>query len=238
MSDKSQESNLDAGASSFDLFLGLAGIIGPVGALNSVRKAIQEKRTERAMRNITLFLKEVDQTTEEQKEKLKVRLGKDYQKFIDSLLLALDQLEDEEKAAILGKLFLALLEDKLQPNEFRKFAKVIELVYISTLTFLLKQDSGGFIIDPRGRNDVQYFNELIGLGLMESEYEVKTEQNRNSISRDQKTSVIQKFKFNTLGNLFLDILIYRVREAGYKERTERDKKNRRDRTSKKNVRFL
>jgi hypothetical protein len=226
MGRQNKESFLELAASGLDTLLGVAGTVAPLSSINSLRKLIEQKRTDRTVKNFKAFLKETNEATSNQREKFKKKMGNGYQHFQENLLKALDELDREEKAKILGKLQLALFEEKIQPDEFMKFAKILSLIYVSTLKFFLSKDSSSFSFTINSSINEQYYNELMGLGLVSTEFETKTDPFHKRYKREEKPMVVQKYKFSSLGTLLNNICNYNSRQVDYKERIARQRKRR------------
>lgn len=85
------------------------------------------------------FLKGIN-ITEEERAHFEKTIGNDaeYRRTVgQNLLLLIDRLDDVTKADMVAKLFKAFLQDSLTYDEFKKFASIIERIFIGDLNGFL-----------------------------------------------------------------------------------------------------
>lgn len=98
-------------------------------------RSITQLNEDEFKEKLKLFLTEADSPKEYQDKFLKV-LDKDLEIFFRRLFKVLDRIDDHEKATIVGKLFKALLQDKIDRDDFKELSSKVEKSYIDDLYLL------------------------------------------------------------------------------------------------------
>jgi hypothetical protein len=121
-------------------------------------------------------------------EKLRQKLG-------ETIILILDRFEDLEKPEILAKIFAALINEKINLEQFRRLANAVDLAFVDDLKKFSAMTQHTYM-----ERDEFYYG-LLRTGLIDtntaSSYEIKQAA---MFSRDPE------FRFSNVGSLFHKIM--------------------------------
>jgi len=219
--EKQEENKLELLAAGLDLFLGVAGKLPVISSVNAVRKILEERKTDRTVKNLTAFLTAVGEHTKEQKEQFQKSLGDNPQEFYDNLLTAVEKLDRAEKGTILGKLQKGMIENQIEQRYFLKLAKVIELIHMTTLSWFLSviNTKAGHISNRSEYLEV--YNELVGLGLFFTEIEQGDIDGGDASNMSLEKSILhQTYKHTDLGKLFVNVVVFGTRTPTDQQRQD------------------
>ena len=167
---------------------GLAKDIPIVGSVVGLTKFGISVKDYLFLKKIAKFLFEIGETTSEQREKLieKIEQSEKYNKDVgEALLLIIDKLDDLEKPKILGKLFKALIEFRIDYKTFLRLAFSIEKVFLPDIESLKEIKEGKQV-------DSEIKSLLYNAGLMK-----RTTFGEIQVSGDNE------FEINELGNILI-----------------------------------
>lgn len=135
-------------------------------------RSITQLNEDEFLDKLQLFLAETDVEADIKNDFL-VRLDKDAEEFFKRIVKVLDRMEDKEKATIVGKLFKALITNKIERiDDFNKLATVVMNCYIGSIKYLLEfredvgQDENGQKIYPMITTDELEAQELVAAGIL------------------------------------------------------------------------
>lgn len=111
-----------------------------IGPAIRICKAIDAVRDRAFSMKLVRFVKNLEDITDEQKQKLKEKISKDAeqaQKVGETLLFVLERLTDLDKPALLSKLFLAYIDSVLSSEELRRLSQSVDSAFGDDLHRLL-----------------------------------------------------------------------------------------------------
>lgn len=141
-------------------------IIGTIYKLCNATLSIQDRLFTKKL--VTFFQNFKNIPIEERRQVIKKIEGdvKYKTKVGEKLLYIIDKSEDSEKSAIIGKLFRALLESKIDYDDFLKACKCVELIHLNDLK--------RFVSENWANLDFEEAGDLVGAGLMKGKFEPGT----------------------------------------------------------------
>lgn len=116
-------------------------VLGTLAKLYTTGNTIQGKIFQK---KIIKFLYETEKTKKSDKEKFnnKLNLEPDYRKKVgEQLLVILDRLDNIEKATVLGRLFKAFIQEKIDLNMFQRLASVVTNGFLPDLKKLVNYEN-------------------------------------------------------------------------------------------------
>jgi len=153
-----KEESINLGISIIDAFSGI-----PVfGTVNGFRKIYTEINEQIFREKLESFLKEYS-NEEEIRNKFKISLGEDEDTFFKKIWIIIGNLDDNEKATILGKVFKAVLNEKIKIESFLQIAAAVQIIPMIYLTYFL---SGRHKQEPQGLTDALARKQLVSAGIM------------------------------------------------------------------------
>lgn len=138
------------------------------GLIKSVR-LVSSLRDNLFARKIKRFLFEVEKTSEKDREKLNSKLGNKADDMYESLLNILDRCEEIEKSAWIGKIFCAVINNKISSDECLRLCSMVSRGYAMDIKALSR------VCHPLGI-DIDIAESLIALGLLTRRDTELTEQ--------------------------------------------------------------
>jgi len=164
------------------------------------------------IRNILLFLNEVNKSSILERNKFFLLFSKDLnekRKLFEKLLLVLDKIEDSEKSIILGKVFLQVVKGNLELSLFYRISHGVELIFIDDIKFFLLSNKRDTLTEEevifynsfRHTVDVNvYNNNLVSAGFKFELKELKFNEHNND-----KYKLSNETKHSIPGNYLIDI---------------------------------
>jgi hypothetical protein len=162
-----------------DLFFkgGILDGIPVVGGLLKTLKAGISIREYFFAKKLLTFLVGIHQADKENRRKFREKMDREetFRKVSEHLLVILDKIEDLEKATLIAKIFMCLLNDDINYTTFRYYSGIVAKAFIDDLKTLKGIKSG--------KNYTGYAkSSLLGLGLLDlspTEMEKRIEDSDN-----------------------------------------------------------
>lgn len=106
-------------------------------------KTLMAIRERKLMRNLYIFIKELNDGSidEEKKKKYQNKINNNSklaEKELERLLILLEQYIDTEKAVILAKLFKAYINEEISWKDFCEFSEIVNRIFIQDIILLEK----------------------------------------------------------------------------------------------------
>lgn len=167
-------------------------------------RSITQVNEDEFIEKLRLFLAETDASTDAKQKFLRL-LDKDAEEFFKRILKVLDSIEDKEKASMLGKLFKALLNGKMEIKNFNKLATIIQRTYLDTLKFVREFSeevvtvSEGNKLFPDVSTDALEAQELVAIGFF-----VAGARHTISDRKGPSGRTLPTYHFSFLGELFYE----------------------------------
>jgi hypothetical protein len=134
---------LDTLSQTVDLFLQSKGQTSVGGLAFSIGKMVYSYVTtlkqKQFNRKLLRFLKETGNATDKERINFLRRLGKNKSKFFDSVLLLIEDLNEERKATIVGKLCHALILKQITVEQFHRASLTLKNTLVTDL-YVLRRD--------------------------------------------------------------------------------------------------
>ena len=111
-------------------------IIGTVVGLFKVGISFRERSYLKKIYKFLYQLKDISQNEREDFNKSILKNSKTTSDFFEKLLYLIDRLDDTDKAEIVGKLFNALIKEKIKTDDFLRLTSIIDKVYIGDLKYV------------------------------------------------------------------------------------------------------
>lgn len=184
-----------------------AGVLKDIPIISTifgVSKVINSVHERNLIKNLLLFLNELNSGNID-KEKLtnyKARLNsnkKEVEKELGRVLIILNQIIDNDKSIMLGKIFKAYVNEKIDWNQFCEFSEIINRLFLQDVD-ALKQIYCGRLKETSGMGDIYRIERLNSLGIIG--LSTKTMMiSSNSNSRTDSYIVL-----NRMGGVFTNII--------------------------------
>lgn len=150
------------------------------------------------------FLSQLDSIPIEEREKfvLKLESSKQSKKIGEKLIVLIDNLDEGEKAIMLGKLFKKTIEGKIDVDTFNRLAISIKNIYYNDL-IIFKKWNGQTVYQLH--NDVHSSllqNGFISLRINDKKIDILVANTRLSKSSEREPKL--EFKISELGYIFLN----------------------------------
>jgi len=131
---------LDMLSQTIDLFLQSKGQT-PVGGLTvatgkTVYSYVTTLKQKQFNRKLSRFLKETESATDKEGINFLKRLGKNKTRFFDNVLLLIENLDEERKATVVGKLCQALILKQITVDQFYRASLILKNTLIADLYIL------------------------------------------------------------------------------------------------------
>jgi len=114
-----------------------------VGTMFQLARAANTIRDKILAAKLRKFLEPFTETSQECRDKFKERLMEDEaetRRVGEILFLVLDRLTDLDKAMILGRLFIAFLNNQLSPIDLRRMAQAVDISFADDLVDLIESE--------------------------------------------------------------------------------------------------
>ena len=175
-----------------------------ISTIFGVSKVIHSVHERNLIKKLILFLNELNSGNVD-KEKLtnyKDRLNrnkKEAEKELGRVLIILNQIIDNDKSIMLGKIFKAYVNEKIDWNQFCEFSEIINRLFLQDV-HALKQIYCGRLKETSGMGDIYRIERLNSLGIIG--LSTKTMMiSSNSNSRTDSYIVL-----NRMGGVFTNII--------------------------------
>ena len=175
-----------------------------ISTIFGVSKVINSVHERNLIKNLLLFLNELNSGNID-KEKLtnyKARLNsdkKEAEKELGRVLIILNQIIDNDKSIMLGKIFKAYVNEKIDWNQFCEFSEIVNRLFLQDVD-ALKQIYYGRLKETSGMGDMYRIERLNSLGIIG--LSTKTMMiGSNSNSRTDSYVVLNK-----MGGMFTNII--------------------------------
>lgn len=159
------------GANIADALASLLISVSPLQIANSARATYLELKEGLFNEKLEAFLTNQNITQSEYKQFLNL-IETDTGEFFKRLFIVIDRLDSAGKAAIIGKLFSALVKGKIDMEAFLELTSVLENAYLKDLQYLLDTYSSKAIPlgdEPPWRKSELPLKKLSSLGLLNYE---------------------------------------------------------------------
>lgn len=150
-----------------------AGVLKDIPIISTifgVSKVINSVHERNLIKNLLLFLNELNSGNID-KEKLtnyKARLNsnkKEAEKELGRVLIILNQIIDNDKSIMLGKIFKAYVNEKIDWNQFCEFSEIVNRLFLQDVD-ALKQIYYGRLKETSGMGDMYRVERLNSLGII------------------------------------------------------------------------
>jgi hypothetical protein len=150
-----------------------AGVLKDIPIISTifgVSKVINSVHERNLIKNLLLFLNELNSGNID-KEKLtnyKARLNsnkKEAEKELGRVLIILNQIIDNDKSIMLGKIFKAYVNEKIDWNQFCEFSEIVNRLFLQDVD-ALKQIYYGRLKETSGMGDMYRIERLNSLGII------------------------------------------------------------------------
>jgi len=170
-----------------------------IGTLRSVYKIANSVSDYLFIQKLLKFFNELGQISDEQKEKMKLRIQNDleYQNKVgDHLLEVINKIDDSDKPKLIAKLFRAYIDEKIDLQKFFKYSQIINKSFLPDLLSIKKYYSGQTL-------SIEESSSLLSLGLLE----VKTKKQTQNVSLGGLARNNQiEFTLNSVGKELYDLI--------------------------------
>ena len=114
-----------------------------VGTMFQLARSANTIRDKTLAAKLRRFLEPLTETSQECRDKFKERLTQDVaetRRVGEILFLVVDRLTDLDKAMILGRLFIAFLNDQLSSSDLRRMAQAVDMSFADDLIDLINSE--------------------------------------------------------------------------------------------------
>ncbi len=171
MTDQEKKRLTQIGVSLLDVALVPFGLSGSAQTLYSVRQTVTTFAEEAFQEKLNQFVKGTGFINSESALLFAENLGKDKESFFKRLILALDRLDIEKRAGLVGKIFTSAVEGIIEIEMFNRFVSIIEKTYYEDLTFFISDQqervkaTKALFIMPE--DEEHRYSQLVAAGLLE-----------------------------------------------------------------------
>jgi hypothetical protein len=176
MDEKTQNSIIKKGneiaLATADAIISVLLPLQPIQYLTSVTNSYNSIKEELFYEKLKSFLGKAENVTERERDAFLRVLDKDKDAFFKRLFVVIDRLDGTEKAEIIGNLFRAFIQGKMEATEFFELVSIIEIGYIKDVRFFIEKYSKQPIplrSKPFGSNRDSQLKKLSNIGLLESQ---------------------------------------------------------------------
>jgi hypothetical protein len=115
--------------------------VQPFQLASTIKSAYSSIKEQLFSEKLAAFFSKSETVTEDERDKFLALLNKDQEEFFKRLFVVIDRLDSVEKAAIIGKLFNALVKRDLDVDSFLELTSAIEASYIKDLNYFINEYS-------------------------------------------------------------------------------------------------
>lgn len=182
-------------------------IIGTVVGLFKFGVSFRERTYLRKIYKFLYQIKDISQNERESFNKSILKNSKTTYDFFEKLLYLIDRLDDTDKAVIVGKLFNALIKEKIKTDDFLRLASIIDKVYIGDLRYLefrygddrkmTKEESHEYF---RSISESTIQESLVNIGLMRFDEEENIQEQKRLNARKKMK---RRYRTTNMGSILI-----------------------------------
>jgi hypothetical protein len=166
-----------------------------------VTSTIDKIRTEFLIKKLRMFfVNTIDIDSKNYKNFVKGITKKDLNELHSLILITIDRINSEEKAALMGRIFSALVSNKISRSIFFRLANIIEALFIEDLKLFLEQK--GALSHDKRRSNFDISQSYVTLGLYETHI-VKSRNNTQKVDMDANLEFC--YMISMLGQTFIEV---------------------------------
>jgi|GEM_PF-4099022 len=137
----------------------------------AVTEFVTKIREESYIKKLRFFFEYAEKVSDEQKEKFMKSLGDKRDDLVKKIFITIEQLDEDEKANIIGRLFRSLILGKMDTAKFSRLSLVVKNIFLSDLEhFQSKYSIHGEKVDNSFfsyvEDDLHITSSLIANGLI------------------------------------------------------------------------
>jgi hypothetical protein len=205
---KAIENGNDVALSVADAIVSAFTVVPPIQTLKGIATTYQGLRESIFNEKLTAFFEQAEKLDEKRRKEFLDRLGKNQGDFFKRIIIAIDRLDEKDKAIMVGKLFCALVDEKLTMDEFRKLIFVIDNSFLTDLQyFILAYDKDSNVEDNwpdylEGDSLQQHF---AAMGFLLQDIDVTSIDGGDASGKSEKTHSNTELNFylSQLGSNFI-----------------------------------
>lgn len=127
---------------------GIARAVPFIGTAVGLYRAAMSIKDRFFVKKVLLFLAELHKTKQEDRERFSAQLANDAgsrRKAGEAVVLLLDRLDDLGKPEIIGRIYIARLQERISYEEMRRYCMIVERSFLPDLIALSGQRSGSHV---------------------------------------------------------------------------------------------